>query len=119
MAQSVGIRPFRYAMLAFVLGAFLTGLAGGFYAHYISYVGPEVFRFAFMVSMIIMVLVGGKGTLIGPLIGALLVTLLEEYLREAKELRLLLFGIAVMLIVLFMPKGLMGYLTNKREKQGA
>ncbi|WP_299452659.1 branched-chain amino acid ABC transporter permease [uncultured Pigmentiphaga sp.] len=115
VAQSVGIRPFRYAMLAFVLGALLAGMAGGFYAHYISFVGPEVFRFAFMVSMIIMVLIGGKGTLVGPLLGALLVTFLEEYLREAKELRLSLFGLAVMGIVLFLPRGLMGFLATRRE----
>ncbi|MDX3906917.1 MAG: branched-chain amino acid ABC transporter permease [Pigmentiphaga sp.] len=119
VAQSIGIRPFRYAMLAFVLGAFLAGMAGGFYAHYISFVGPEVFRFAFMVSMIIMVLIGGKGTLVGPLLGALLVTFLEEYLREAKELRLSLFGLAVMAIVLFLPRGLMGFLTNRREVRNA
>lgn len=117
VAQSVGIRPFSYAMQAFVLGALLAGLAGGFYAHYISFVGSEVFRFAFMATMIIVVLVGGKGTLIGPLVGALLVTLLEEYLREAKELRLSLFGLIVMAIVLFMPRGLMGFLTTRRERR--
>ena len=55
-----------YALRAFVLGAFLAGMAGGFYAHYISFVGPEVFGFSFMISMIIMVLVGGKGTLRRP-----------------------------------------------------
>ncbi|SIK46440.1 ABC-type branched-chain amino acid transport system, permease component [Mycobacteroides abscessus subsp. abscessus] len=65
-----------------------------------------------------MVLIGGKGTLVGPLLGALLVTFLEEYLREAKELRLSLFGLAVMAIVLFMPKGLMGFLTLRRESRG-
>lgn len=119
VAQSVGIRPFTYALMAFVIGSFIAGLAGGFYAHYISYVGPEVFAFAFNISMIIMVLVGGKGTLIGPLLGALLVVFTEEYLREAKELRLTIFGIAVMLVVLFMPKGLMGFLTSWREKHGA
>lgn len=115
VAQSIGIRPLTYSMLALVLGAFLSGMAGGFYAHYISFVGPEVFRFAFMVSMIIMVLIGGKGTLVGPLIGALLVTFLEEYLREAKELRLSLFGLAVIAIVLFLPRGLMGFITQRRE----
>jgi branched-chain amino acid transport system permease protein len=93
-------------------------MAGGFYAHYISFVGPEVFRFAFMVSMIIMVLIGGKGTLVGPLIGALLVTFLEEYLREAKELRLSIFGLAVIAIVLFLPRGLMGFITQRREARG-
>src|SRR3546814_14029924 len=71
-------------MQAFVLGAFLAGLAGGFYAHYISFVGPEVFQFAFTVSMIIMVLMGGKGTLIGPLAGAVIVPRSEER-RVGKE----------------------------------
>lgn len=117
VAQSIGIRPLTYAMLALVLGAFLTGMAGGFYAHYISFVGPEMFRFAFMISMIIMVLVGGKGTLLGPILGAVLVTFLEEYLREAKELRLSIFGLAVMAVVLFMPRGLMGFLLKRRESR--
>lgn len=117
VAQSVGIRPFHCALLAFVLGAAIAGAAGGFYAHYISFVGPEVFRFAFMVSMIIMVLMGGKGTLVGPLLGAILVTLLEEYLREAKELRLTLFGLAVMAVVLFMPRGLMGFMSARRLRE--
>jgi len=118
VAQSIGIRPLNYTMLALVLGAALSGMAGGFYAHYISFVGPEVFRFAFMVSMIIMVLIGGKGTLVGPLIGALLVTFLEEYLREAKELRLSIFGLAVIAIVLFLPRGLMGFIAQRREGHG-
>ena len=109
VAQSIGMRPLTYSMLALVLGAFLSGMAGGFYAHYISFVGPEMFRFAFMVSMIIMVLIGGKGTLLGPLIGALLVTFLEEYLREAKELRLSLFGLAVIGHRAVPAPGLMGF----------
>lgn len=119
VAQSIGIRPLSYSMLALVLGAMLSGMAGGFYAHYISFVGPEVFRFAFMISMIIMVLIGGKGTLVGPLIGALLVTFLEEYLREAKELRLSIFGLAVIAIVLFLPRGLMGFISQRREARGS
>ncbi|MGH8813432.1 MAG: branched-chain amino acid ABC transporter permease, partial [Advenella sp.] len=117
VAQSIGIRPLNYSMMALVLGAFLSGTAGGFYAHYISFVGPEMFRFAFMVTMITMVLIGGKGTLIGPLMGALLVTFLEEYLREAQELRLSLFGLIVIAIVLFMPNGIMGFVTRHREKR--
>jgi len=119
VAQSIGIRPLSYSMLALVLGALLSGMAGGFYAHYISFVGPEMFRFAFMVSMIIMVLIGGKGTLVGPLIGALLVTFLEEYLREAKELRLSIFGLAVIAIVLFLPRGLMGFVVQWRAARAA
>ncbi len=109
VALSIGIDPVRYALFVFTVAAFLAGLAGGYYAAYISYVGPEVFGFPFTVSMIIMVLLGGKGTLSGPIIGAVVVTLLEEYLREFKELRLTLFGLIVMAVVLFSPNGVMGY----------
>lgn len=119
VAQSIGVSPFSTAMQAFILSAVLAGLGGGFYAHYISYVGPEVFQFAFMVSMIIMVLMGGKGTLLGPLVGALIVTVLEEYLREVQELRLTLFGLVVMGVVLFLPKGLMGFVATRREPRAA
>ena len=106
VAQSVGIDPLFYSMAAFVLGAIFAGLAGAFYAHYITYVGPEVFGFSFMASMLIMVLVGGKGTLIGPVIGAVFITLVDEYLRSAQQLRLSIFGILVILVVLFLPRGL-------------
>lgn len=115
VAQSVGISPFHYALLTFVVAAALAGLSGGFYAHYISFVGPEVFGFSFMASTIIMVLLGGKGTLVGPVLGALVVVVLEEYLRDFKELRLSIFGAIVIAVVLFMPRGIMGFLTEKRD----
>lgn len=108
VAQSIGVQPWRYALFAFVLAAFLAGIAGAYYGHYVSYVGTEVFGFSFTASMIIMVLLGGKGTLTGPVVGAVVVTLLEEYLREAKELRLTLFGVIVMAVVLFAPNGIVG-----------
>jgi branched-chain amino acid transport system permease protein len=106
LAQSVGINPFRYSLLAFVIGAFFAGLSGSFYAHYITYVGPEVFGFAFTVTMLIMIIVGGKATIVGPVIGAAIISVLLEELRFAKEMRLSLFGILLMLCVLFFPNGL-------------
>ena len=93
-------------------------IAGGFYANYVSFVGPEVFGFSFMISMIIMVLAGGKGTLVGPVIGAILVVLLEEYLRDFKELRFSIFGLIVMAVVLFLPRGIMGFITRRHETYG-
>ena len=115
VAQSVGIWPFYFGLVTFVIAAILCGFAGAFYAHYISFVGPEVFGFSFMVSMIIMVLVGGKGTLIGPVIGPIIIVVLEEYLRDLKELRLSIFGLVVMAIVVFRPEGLMGFLARRPE----
>ena len=115
VAQSVGIKPYRYALLTFVLAGLLCGFAGAFYAHYISYVGPEVFGFPFMISMIIMVLVGGKGTLVGVIAGPIVIVLLQEYLRDLQTLRLSIFGLIVMAVVLFLPTGLMGFVGRKRE----
>jgi branched-chain amino acid transport system permease protein len=115
VAQSIGVSPFYLGLITFVLAAGIAGLAGGFYANYVSFVGPEVFGFSFMISMIIMVLAGGKGTLIGPAVGAIIVVLLEEYLRDFKELRFSIFGLVVMAVVLFLPRGIMGFITRRHE----
>jgi branched-chain amino acid transport system permease protein len=115
VAQSLGIWPFYFGLVTFVLAAALAGLAGGFYAHYFTFVGPEVFGFSFMIAMIIMVLGGGKGTLVGPVVGAVLVVLLEEGLRDFKELRFSVFGLVVIAIVVFLPRGLMGFVTQRHE----
>jgi branched-chain amino acid transport system permease protein len=106
LAQSIGIDPFFYSMVAFVLGAFFAGLAGSLYAHYISYVGPDVYGFGFMVTMLIMIAVGGRGTIVGPVIGAAIITIVIEELRFIREIRLSVFGILLVLSVLFFPKGL-------------
>jgi branched-chain amino acid transport system permease protein len=115
VAQSIGVSPFHLSLVTFVLAAAIGGLAGGFYAHYISYVGPEVFSFSFMISMIIMVLAGGKGTLSGPVVGAVIVVFLEEYLRDFKELRFSIFGLVVIAVVIFLPQGLMGFVARRRQ----
>jgi branched-chain amino acid transport system permease protein len=106
LAQSVGIDPFFYSMIAFVLGAFFAGLAGSLYAYYISYVGPDVYGFGFMVTMLIMIAIGGRGTIVGPVIGAAIITIVIEELRFIREIRLSVFGILLVLSILFFPKGL-------------
>jgi branched-chain amino acid transport system permease protein len=115
VAQSIGISPFHLGLVTFVIAAGIAGLAGGFYANYVSFVGPEVFGFSFMITMIIMVLAGGKGTLVGPVVGAIIVVVLEEYLRDFKELRFSIFGLIVMAVVLFLPRGIMGFIARRRE----
>jgi branched-chain amino acid transport system permease protein len=115
VAQSIGVWPFYLGLVTFVLAAAISGLAGAFYAHYISYVGPEVFGFSFMITMIIMVLAGGKGTLAGPVVGAVIVVALEEYLRDFKELRFSIFGLMVVAVVIFLPRGLMGFIGRRHE----
>ena len=89
-----------------MIGAFFAGLSGAFYAHYITYVGPDVFGFAFTVTMLIMIIVGGKATIVGPVLGAAIIAVLLEELRFAKEVRLSIFGILLILCVLFFRNGL-------------
>jgi len=114
LAKSIGINPFRYALGTFVAGAFFAGLAGSFYAHYISFVGPEVFGFSFMVTMLMIVALGGKGTVLGPIIGALVIGLALEYLRFINEARLSIFGLLLIVVVLFLPNGITGLLFRRK-----
>ena len=119
VAQSIGISPYHYALTVFVIAALIAGSAGGFYAHYITFVGPEVFAFPFMISMILIVLIGGKGTLVGPVLGAIVIVVLEEYLRDLKEFRLSAFGLVVIAVVIFLPNGLLGHLRKSETyKEG-
>jgi branched-chain amino acid transport system permease protein len=120
LAKAVGIDPFSQALITFVTGAFFAGVAGAFYAHYITFVGPEVFGFSFMVTMLMMVALGGKGTVIGPLLGAVVVGFALEYLRFINEVRLSVFGILLILVVMFLPDGAVSLLRrNWRRRREA
>jgi branched-chain amino acid transport system permease protein len=77
-----------------------------------------VFGFSFMISMIIMVLAGGKGTLAGPVVGAIVVVVLEEYLRDFQNLRFSIFGAIVIVVVIFLPRGLMGFVGRRHDIYG-
>jgi branched-chain amino acid transport system permease protein len=108
LAESVGIDATRYLVLAAVISAALAGVAGSLYAHYTRFVSPEVFLFTYTVTMVIMVVAGGQGTLLGPVIGALLFTALPEALREAVswQWQMLAYGVVLVALVLFMPRGI-------------
>ncbi|HEV8437789.1 MAG TPA: branched-chain amino acid ABC transporter permease [Methylomirabilota bacterium] len=108
LAESVGIDGTHYLVLAAVLSAAMAGLAGGLYAHYTRFVSPEVFLFSYTVTMVIMVVAGGKGTLAGPIVGAVLFTVLPEVLRAATswQWQMLLYGILLVAVLFFMPRGI-------------
>lgn len=107
LGESVGISAYRHAMMVFVIGAFFAGIAGSLYAHYINFIGPDLFYFSYTTILLVMVVMGGLGTIIGPVIGALVFTLLPEYLRVASEYRLVFFGAILIVGILFVPRGLM------------
>jgi branched-chain amino acid transport system permease protein len=106
LATAIGVSPRHYLLLALVLAATLAGWAGALSAHYVGVITPDLLGFDVMVSMLVMVAVGGKGTLIGPVVGALLVTYVPEQLRFLSDYRLTLFGLLLMACVLIFPEGL-------------
>jgi branched-chain amino acid transport system permease protein len=108
LAESVGVDVTHYLVLATVVSAAMAGLGGVLYAHYTRFVSPEVFLFTYTVTMVIMVVAGGKGTLGGPLVGAVLFTVLPEALRAATswQWQMLAYGVLLVLLVFFLPRGI-------------
>jgi branched-chain amino acid transport system permease protein len=105
-AGLMGIDVAAHKMLAFVLGAAIAGLAGGLNAHLTFFIGPSEFGFDRAVDILTMTILGGIGNLTGPVIGAVILTLLPELLRSFKDFRLVVNGFILVLIVLFLPKGI-------------
>ncbi|MBI1962329.1 MAG: branched-chain amino acid ABC transporter permease [Candidatus Rokubacteria bacterium] len=121
LAESVGVDVTHYLVLAAVVSAGLAGLGGSLYAHYTRFVSPEVFLFTYTVTMVIMVVAGGKGTLAGPLVGALLFTALPEALRLATswQWQMLAYGVLLLLLVYFLPRGIVPALRGLRGRRAS
>ena len=105
-ASLMGIAVNAHKMLAFALGAAIAGLAGALNAHLTFFIGPNEFGFDRGVDILTMAILGGTGGLTGPVLGALIVTLLPELLRNFRDFRTMINGAILVLIVLFLPKGL-------------
>jgi branched-chain amino acid transport system permease protein len=110
LAESSGISAYSHTMLAMIVSCVLAGVAGGFYAHYITFLSPELFGFQNTVTMAVMVVAGGQGMVLGPAVGSLVFTFVPELLRMAAFYRMLLYGIILLLVVMYMPRGLVYYL---------
>jgi branched-chain amino acid transport system permease protein len=105
-ASSFGINCTVWKVFAFGVGSALAGAAGAFYASFVGTLVPDAFIITESFTILAMVIVGGMGTLIGPVWGAILLTILPELLRGFGDLRLVLYGAALTLVVLFMPGGI-------------
>jgi branched-chain amino acid transport system permease protein len=103
LALACGIDVFRTRLVAFCLSGGLAAFAGALYAHFISYIDPGVFGFSVSETLLIMVILGGSGTLWGPVAGAVVFTAVPEILRLAPEIRSLLYGFILLAMVLWRP----------------
>jgi branched-chain amino acid transport system permease protein len=108
LAASVGIDVTRYLVLATMISAAMAGCAGSLYAHYIRIIDPDIFLFIYTVTMVIMVITGGKGTLAGPIVGGLIFGFLPVILRPfaAPAVQWILYGAMMILIVFALPQGI-------------
>ncbi|MHA6345617.1 branched-chain amino acid ABC transporter permease [Roseivivax sp. CAU 1761] len=118
LVGSIGIAVWKYKLFAFVASAMFAGLAGALYAHYQSFINPEIFGVAQSLDAILAVILGGSGTLTGPVIGAFIVVFLPEYLRFADSFRLILYGLILILATIFMPRGIVGLLRDLGRRAG-
>jgi branched-chain amino acid transport system permease protein len=105
-AASLGVNGAKWKAFAFGLGSMIAGLAGCFYPGFVGTLVPDAFGIIESFTMMAMVIVGGMGTMIGPVIGAVALTFLPELLRGIGELRLMVYGLALTLVVLFLPGGI-------------
>ncbi len=107
-ADSMGINSTYYKTLCFGVGAFFAGLGGGLFAHYMRYLSPNSFGFMRSIEHLCMVVLGGLGNMWGAFLGATILTVTPELLRTVADLRLLIYGAVLVIMMRVRPQGLLG-----------
>ena len=107
-AASLGVNVFSYKLKAMIISCFIAGLAGSLYASFVQYINASNFSISVSINIVAMVAIGGMGTIGGPILGAVLLQVLPEAIRFLDNYRQLLFGAALVVSVMFAPKGLVG-----------
>lgn len=107
-AGAMGVDVVRFKVLAFILGSAIAGLAGGFYAHFLTFIMPQNFGFGQSIVILCMVVFGGIGTRWGPVLGAVILGILPEIFRPIMEYRTFLYGLLLLAMMRFQPGGILG-----------
>jgi branched-chain amino acid transport system permease protein len=107
-ASAVGIDVAAYKVMAFMLGAFFAGVAGGLQAHYDSYLNPNSFTFIRSIEIVVMVVLGGTGSVSGACVAAIVLTVLPEVLRGVKDYRMVVYSLLLIVLMIVRPEGLFG-----------
>ncbi|CAH0344064.1 branched-chain amino acid ABC transporter permease [Bacillus sp. CECT 9360] len=108
LAQTIGISTMKHKLTVFVLSTFFAGLAGALYASFVRFIGPEIAATAITFDLLTYLLVGGIGTLSGPIIGTILIVWISQQLQFLQDYRMLIFGPVLTLLVIFYPRGIVG-----------
>ena len=112
LARTVGIGFKRYAMVTVVVSGFFAGVAGSYYVHYTNFISPDIFAWSYTTTMLLMLVIGGKGTIAGPIIGSLLFSFIPELLRAYDDFRLPIYGLILMVSILLMPDGIIAPISH-------
>uniref|UniRef100_C5D0N4 Inner-membrane translocator n=1 Tax=Variovorax paradoxus (strain S110) TaxID=543728 RepID=C5D0N4_VARPS len=113
LAESLGINLMRNKLLAFLLSVFYAGTAGGLYAGFVRFLSPDLAGVERTFDMTMYMLIGGAGTLLGPLLGALGVPWLAQYLQFLQDYRFIVFGPLLIVLVIFLPDGIVGWVRGQ------
>lgn len=117
-AETMGINVARYKIQVFAISAGYAGLAGGIYAAYMGIINPFSFNVELSISLLIMIVVGGLGSVPGSILGVAVLEILPEFAREWENYRLTAYGLLVVLLIIFAPRGLAGFLGSLFDRIG-
>ena len=108
-AMSLGVSAFKYKLMVFALTSFLTGIVGAFYGHYIGMLSPRMLELDLFVTLMVMLVVGGLGRFPGTILGAFIIVTVSELLSPLGTYRSVTMGALVVILVLLLPNGVMGF----------
>jgi len=107
-AGAMGISHVRFKILAFTIGSAMAGLGGVLYAHFVNFISPDDFGFPVSIMLLSMAVLGGMGSIWGPILGAIVLGSLPELFRPLVQYRMFLYGAALLLVIRFQPQGILG-----------
>jgi branched-chain amino acid transport system permease protein len=114
-SNSMGINVFYYKMFSFTLSAFVAGIGGGLYALFFGYLNPTMFNFLKSCDFLVIVVLGGMGSIIGTIVTGFILTYLQEFLRFLQDYRLVIYPLILVFIMLFKPTGLIGIIGDLKK----
>ncbi len=117
LAITLGINVTRYKIISFAISSFIAGLGGSLYAHYVSFVNPSVFNITTSLNIWLLIMFGGKGSIMGPLIGTLALTPIPYVLRKIYPFRDVIYGSIVVITAMFLPRGVYGEISSLLRKK--
>lgn len=117
LAQTIGISTMKNKLTAFVLSTLFAGLSGALYASFVRFIGPDIGSITITFDLLTYLLVGGIGTLSGPLVGTFIIVWLSQQLQDFQQYRMLIFGPVLTLLIIFYPRGIVGAFSNVMAKR--